>query len=187
MLCHNYIFFDSDPSIHTVSPAELKKQKTQFAEIIARHKNVKTEAYATLGLKAGTRFGLWMQADSVEEIQTILAELMHTPLGAHLKITYTLFGLIRESQYSKKPPEETKATERRYLIVYPFTKTKEWHLIAFDERKNMMWDHVKVGKKFSASIEQVLLYAYGVDDDATRKTIRRYSRVSANRSRTRSR
>ena len=113
---------------------------------------------------------------------------MHAPLGKYLRITYTLFGMTRSSPYQPKsaaavetishemPFDVHKDTEpvspepaaadspHRYLIVYPFTKTIEWHLLSFDERRAIMKDHVAVGRKWSASVSQLLLYSYGIDD-----------------------
>jgi chlorite dismutase len=49
-------------------------------------------------------------------------------------------------------------------VVYPFTKTIEWHLKPYDERRSIMWSHVQVGKKHSEKIAQRLIYSYGIDD-----------------------
>ena len=165
MTCHSYIFFDSEPSIRLIPDAELRQQTDQFAAAIEGNNRVKTFAYTTLGFKAGTRFMLWVQADSADELQAMLNALMHTPLSRHLKITYTLYGLVRRSQYSKVDPAAEAATDHRnrYLIVYPFSKTQEWYFLGFEERKNLMIEHMKIGHKF-AHIQQLLLYGYGVDD-----------------------
>jgi chlorite dismutase len=165
MTCHSYIFFDSEPTIRAVPEAELRKQTEQFAAVIEGSNQVKTFAYTTLGFKAGTRFMLWVQANEPEELQEMVIQLMRTPLSAHLKITYTLFGLVRRSQYSKADPEAVAAADNRnrYLCVYPFTKTQEWYFLTYEQRKNLMIEHMKIGHKFP-SIQQLLLYAYGVDD-----------------------
>jgi len=52
----------------------------------------------------------------------------------------------------------------RYLIVYPFTKTIEWHLLPIEERGAVMKAHVGVGRKWSGTVSQLLLYSYGIDD-----------------------
>ena len=119
MTCHSYIFFDSEPTIRAVPEAELREQTEQFAAVIEGSNQVKTFAYTTLGFKAGTRFMLWVQANEPEELQEMVIQLMRTPLSAHLKITYTLFGLVRRSQYSKADPEAVAAADNRnrYLCV----------------------------------------------------------------------
>lgn len=163
---HSYIFFDVEPSIRSVAPKTLARAKKQFANHIARTKDVRMQAYATLGFKAGNRFALNLNAASPEAIQSLVRDLLHTYLGKHLRITYTLFGMTRSSQYNpNRPPKEADWNlKHRYLVVYPFTKTVEWHLKPYEDRKKIMWDHVQVGKKHSEKISQRLLYSYGIDD-----------------------
>jgi chlorite dismutase len=167
MHCHSYIFFDSDSALSQLTVPEIESCKTTFIEVIQNESGVRVFSFATLGFKAHTRFMLWIQAEEADHIQAFVNKLMHTSLGKHLKITYALFGLIRPSLYSKKPlaTEGSLADKKRkkYLIVYPFTKTKEWYLLSFDERKALMIDHMKIGGKFG-TIEQQLLYGFGVDD-----------------------
>ncbi len=166
MPCHSYIFFDIEPSVHALSKATLKKAKKSFIACIEKSVDVRTTAYGTLALRTGSRFMLHMNAETPDAIQLLVRDALHTPLGAHLRITYTLMGLTRTSQY--KPPSAPKESDsekaHRYLVVYPFTKTIEWHLMPFEERRAIMKAHVDVGRKFSANISQKLLYSYGIDD-----------------------
>ncbi len=169
MQCHSYIFFDREPSLRTVPKEKLKKYKAQFTAHTAKKGSVGVAAYATLGFRPESRFMLHLQAKEAQDIQTFLQELLHTELGVHLKITYTLLGLVRPSQYHPKQIQSEKEKkfidgEKKYLVVYPFTKTTEWHLLPFEERRTMMGEHVMTARKFSGSIDQLLLYAYGIDD-----------------------
>jgi chlorite dismutase len=166
MLFHSYIFFDSDEDINDLTKGKLAKAKREFAALIAKRKGVRSQAYATLGFKAGTRFALNLNAATPDAIQTLLRDLLHTQLGRHLRVTHTLFGMTRSSQYNPhKPPKEADwDVQHQYLVVYPFTKTIEWHLMPYDERRKIMWEHVQVGRKHSDKISQRLLYSYGIDD-----------------------
>jgi len=167
MLCHNYVFFDTLQKINTLSETDLAKHKAEFIALIEKNEAVKVHAYTTLGFKVGTRFMLWFQANEAEQIQDLLNALLHTKLGRHLKITYTLLGLVRPSTYTKKPTPQEQAIDEvergRYMIVYPFTKTIDWHLMDPEKKRAIMMDHIRVGHKFDP-IKQLLLYAYGVDD-----------------------
>lgn len=149
-----------------LSPAQLAKAKKAFAEVIKRAKGVRVEAYATLALKAGTRFMLHINAPTPDAVQLLARDLLRTPLGKHLKIAYTLTGITRSSQYNphKAPAATAPQTPHRYLVVYPFTKTTEWHLLPYEERRRIMKAHVDVGRKYSKNISQLLLYSYGIDD-----------------------
>ena len=163
---HSYIFFDAEPSINSLSPAALQKAKKGFAACVTKSKDARALAYATLALKSGMRFMLHLNAKSPEHIQLLVRDLLHTPLGKHLRVAYTLLGLTRASQYNPKhaPKESSFDTSHRYLVVYPFTKTTEWHLLPYDERRSIMKAHVDVGRKYSKDISQMLLYSYGIDD-----------------------
>jgi chlorite dismutase len=167
MPCQSYIFFDVESSIHSILDAELRAHKTSFIECSKRHSLLQINAYATIGFKANNRFLLHIRAQEAAEIQKLVNELMHTKLGAHLKIVYTLFGLKHKSPYSpagvhEKP--EPDLSSSKYLIVYPFTKTHAWHQLPFEERRAMMKEHVGIGHTFNDRISQILLYGYGLDD-----------------------
>jgi chlorite dismutase len=152
--------------MHSLSEAELLSAKKDFLARLASAKEARFQAYATLGFEAGTRFMLHCNADLPEKMQNLLRDLLHTSLGKHLRVAYTLLGLTRSSQYSPNhPPKEADWNlAHKYLVVYPFTKTTEWHQLPYDERRAVMKSHVEVGRKHSEKISQRLLYSYGIDD-----------------------
>ena len=47
--------------------------------------------------------------------------------------------------------------------MYPFVKTSEWYLHTREERANMMFEHIKIGKQYP-DITQLLLYSTGLQD-----------------------
>lgn len=166
MICHNYIFLTSGARLSDLDKTRRKLYEDKFIEMLTGSKRVTSYTFTTLGLKGNTKIMIWFQADKIESIQELLNKLMHSNLGKYLKITHTLFAMSRPTQYSPKSTGHTK-TERkggRYLIIYPFTKTKEWYRIDFEKRRNLMGGHVMVGKKYHTKIDQLLLYSYGIDD-----------------------
>ena len=166
MLYHSYIFFDSEPSINELSKIALEKAKTAFITCVEKSTDVRVRPYATLAFKTGTRCMLHFNGKTPDAIQLLVRDLLHTALGAHVRIAYTLLGLTRTSQYNPNHPPKEAAWDmsHRYLVVYPFTKTTEWHLMPYDERRSIMKAHVDVGRKHSEEISQMLLYSYGIDD-----------------------
>lgn len=165
MTFHSYIFFTIHPTFFKLSQTKQSKYKKDFLKKIKKEKKVIRYSYATLGLKVNTNILFWLQADAVEEIQNHLNKLMHTDLGKYLKITYTLFGMTRPTQYSHGSSGHLDTTRKggAYLVIYPFTKTKEWYTFDFNKRKILMEGHIAIGRKFP-QITQLLLYSYGVDD-----------------------
>src|ERR1700677_1349930 len=99
---HSYIFFDTEPAIAGLSKTELESCKKDFVTMIESNAQVRTRAYSTLAFKAGMRFMLHLHADEASIIQDFVRDLLHTELGRHLKITYTLLGLRRPSPYNPK-------------------------------------------------------------------------------------
>lgn len=184
---HSYIFFDVESTIHSISKEQLEHAKHDFIACIEKHHaTVPAQAYATLGFKTGTRFMIQTKSETPDAIQNLLRDLLHTKLGAHLRVTYTLFGATRPSPYKppaaaadnsnagnevaeshhahENPKEASSDMPHRYLVVYPFTKTTAWHLTPMEERRATMKAHVGVGRKYSETVSQLLLYAYGIDD-----------------------
>ncbi|CAN5754382.1 chlorite dismutase family protein [soil metagenome] len=166
MQFYSYMFFDTESSIKDLPKDVLEASKKEFVACIEANAHINTRSYATLALRQGSRFMLHMNAETPDAIQLFVRDLLHTSLGAHLRISYTLLGLRRTSQYAGKhsPKESDFHAAHRYLVVYPFTKTIEWHLMPFEERRGIMKAHVDVGRTFSDTISQMLLYAYGIDD-----------------------
>jgi len=81
----------------------------------------------------------------------------------------SLWGFTKPSVYSKskKNPQEIdpfdEASRATYFVVYPFVKTIPWYLESWETRKEMMQEHIKLGKQYP-EILQLLLYSFGVQD-----------------------
>lgn len=79
----------------------------------------------------------------------------------------TLWGFTRPSMYARGKTEQDidpfEGDRRRYLVIYPFSKTKEWYLMSMDARQGMMNEHIKLGKTFP-DVRQLLLYSFGLQD-----------------------
>lgn len=165
MTYHNYIFFTIDPTFQDISDAIRAKYKKEFLRELTSDKHIVSNTYATLGLKTNTNILIWFQADSIDIIQSHLNRLMHTHLGRYLRMVHTLFGMTRPTQYSRSSTVhlDTNRKGGAYLVIYPFTKTKEWHMLDLEKRKQLMSGHMAIGRAYP-QISQLLLYSYGVDD-----------------------
>jgi len=77
------------------------------------------------------------------------------------------WGFTKPSIYTKgqSPQEINPFTDNRknYFIVYPFVKTSDWYLLSFEERKEMMYEHIRIGKKYQ-EVLQLLVYSFGLND-----------------------
>ncbi|MEJ7697404.1 MAG: chlorite dismutase family protein [Candidatus Limnocylindrales bacterium] len=52
---------------------------------------------------------------------------------------------------------------KRYLIVYPFTKSTDWYLLSREARQGVMNEHMRVGHGYP-TVRQLLAYSFGLDD-----------------------
>lgn len=165
---HHYLFFRVETDFYHLPKGEQDSIKEEFGNFLASAENLIIIPYLTLGLKANTTFMLWIRAQSPTDVPNMLRDLLRTDMGKYLELTQTYFGIVRNSEYSGrtgKPEQVMQAYDDRlpYFVLYPFTKTSEWHAMPAEERRAIMGEHIKVGVGHR-EIRQCLLYSYGVDD-----------------------
>lgn len=124
-------------------------------------------AYSTIGLRAEGDLLLWRMAEEIEEIEETAADLLASGIGSWLSPAISMIGLVRPSQYVKRPSTQEQSLftgERsRYLVVYPFVKSTDWYLTPAEERQEVMKGHMRVGHRYP-QIRQLLAYSFGLDD-----------------------
>jgi chlorite dismutase len=127
--------------------------------------------YQVYGLEAGNDLLLWTarRAERPEAVGALLSEWAGAASGyrRYLRLRETLWGLTRQSQYTKtrstQEMDPFSAERLPYLVVYPFVKTAEWYQADRETRQRMMAGHIKVGKQYE-DITQLLLYSFGLQD-----------------------
>ena len=148
-------------------PAEEREQGRAELARAVEQSDLTTYSYSLTGLKAGCDLLLWRLAPSFDELQESASKLLQTGLGRYLELKHALTGLVRSSQYVRKPTPQEQGMlipdRKRYLIVYPFVKTTEWYLLSRDVRQGMMNEHIRVGHQFPA-VRQLLTYSFGLDN-----------------------
>lgn len=77
------------------------------------------------------------------------------------------WGFTRPSDYSRgKSAQEIDPFDgdrRKYLTIYPFTKSTDWYQLKRDSRQGMMNEHIRTGHQYP-QIQQLLLYSTGMQD-----------------------
>lgn len=86
----------------------------------------------------------------------------------HLEPSHTLWGFTRPSPYtgrrgSEREIDAVAGAREPYLVVYPFAKTADWYLRPEGERRDLMGEHIRVGREFR-EVRQLLLYSFGLQD-----------------------
>lgn len=155
-----------DPAWRRRSRDERCREAEEFSAAISRSP-VTTFTYSMVGLKSGVDVLLWSLAPSLDALEEEAAGALQAGMGAWFTVRYSFLGIIRPSQYVKRPTEQEQSLftgERSpYLIVYPFTKSTDWYLLDAAERQRVMNEHMKVGHRYK-QVRQLLAYSFGVDD-----------------------
>jgi len=156
-----------DPAWRRQTRDERCRSAEEFCAALSARSEVTTFTYSMIGLKAGVDMMLWSLAPSVEALEEKIAVALRTGMGTWMAPRQTFLGIIRPSQYVKRPtPQEQSlfSGERsKYLVVYPFTKSADWYLLSQEERQTVMNEHMKIGHRYQ-QVRQLLAYSFGVDD-----------------------
>jgi chlorite dismutase len=133
----------------------------RVAERVTQH------SYSTIGLRAEGDLLIWQLAPHIEDLERSAADLLASGIGRWLTTSVSLTGLIRPSQYVKRPSTQEQSLfegERsRYLVIYPFVKSIDWYLTPAEARSEVMRGHMRVGHRFP-QVRQLLAYSFGLDD-----------------------
>ncbi len=109
-------------------------------------------AYSLAGLRHDADLLLWLHGPDLGAAQELAVELRKSDLGSYLENVYTYTGLVPVSRYAPehRPAFVKGEPPRAYLSIYPFTKTPEWYLLPFEERRRLMAEHGRMGQAHSA-------------------------------------
>ena len=161
----SFSFFKVDPKWRWM--ADLAKQESaKEVEIVVKNSGVRARIYSTPGLKDDADFLFWLAAGTVEEIQDAVSKLYRTVFGKYIAPSRTYLSCTRPSVYAKgdEPVPFVAGDEpKRYVVVYPFVKSREWYLLTPERRQDLMDEHIGVGQRYP----QILLnttYSFGLDD-----------------------
>ncbi len=163
-----YTTFKAAAEWRRLPAAAREDLREQFAQVVEEaYPSIVTYSYSTIGFKLNSDLLLWRKATSPIAMQEMTSRLLQTGIGAYFEQTNLYYGFTRTSNYTKRPTTQEQAIDLEdrepYLIVYPFSKTKEWYLMSRDARQGMMNEHIRVGHEY-ADVRQVLLYTTGIDD-----------------------
>lgn len=122
-------------------------------------------AYATTGLSAGVDLMLWLVADDCTSLQRLARDIHVTKAGRALALRHVYLGVASMSQYdaSHSPAFMRGEAPRAYLSIYPFTKTPEWYLLSYEERRALMIEHGEMGREYPSILTNTV-NSFGIAD-----------------------
>ncbi len=156
-----------DPAWRRLGDAERRDSARAFKAVLDAHPAVETFTYSMIGLQPGTDLVLWRLGNSLDALEESAAAVLRTGLGTWLTVHESFLGILRPSQYVRKPTSQEQSMfsgdRSRYLIAYPFTKSTDWYLLSQEERQTIMNEHMKLGHRWP-QVRQLLAYSFGIDD-----------------------
>jgi chlorite dismutase len=169
----NFAFFRVLPEWRRLSIPERREHKDEIAQVLARWdcEDMRVLTYSTAGLRGDCDFMLWRISYSLECLNSAHSDMMKTQLGGYLETTHSFLGMTMRSQYvighEKDNPHALRSYIKpggaKYLVVYPFSKTREWYLRPFEERQRIVGEQIKRVQEYPR-VRMHTVYSMGVDD-----------------------
>ena len=162
----NFSFFKIDPKWRWMADLA-KEESAKEVENVILNSGIKFRSYSTLGLRDDAEFLFWFASQSIDEIQDVISKLYLTVFGKYIIPSRVYLSCTRPSIYARKGRTISFVAEndpKKFVVVYPFTKTREWYLLPQEQRQKMMDRHIDVSEKYP----QVILnttYSFGIHDE----------------------
>ncbi len=174
-----FAFYRVMPEWRRRPPEQRAADRAEFAAVIeemAGRDGVILRSYSLVGTRGDADLMLWSVSERLEEFQELAARLNATALAAYLEQPYSYFAMTKRSSYVERhvhedgAPQEGRSsrliilpTERKYLFVYPFVKTRAWYRLGPEERQRQMDEHIAMGHRYPG-VKINTTYSFGLDD-----------------------
>lgn len=168
-----FTFYRLDPAWRRLPAEERARQRAQMAAVVerAQAEGALLESYSVTGTRGDSDFMLWHASPRLEDMYDMAGALNHCALSGYLSIAHNYLSVTKRSQYvggHRHPDQpdsrlEVRMGEGKYLVVYPFVKTRPWYKLTHGARQGMMVEHIRVGHKYP-QIRIHTTYSYGLDD-----------------------
>ncbi len=142
-------------------------------ELKANLSGIKSYQIKTLGifksLRADCDYIIWCTADNPESFLTLKDQIKDFSIKHSIVISESYLSIYERSPYLKNSlniEEQISNSKRKFLIVYPMSKSNEWYLLPFDKRKEVMDEHIKVAMtdENNKDILSYTTYSFGIGD-----------------------
>jgi chlorite dismutase len=161
-----FTFLKLDPSWRRRDPADRARDKAEFAAACNDFaEDHFLRAYSLVGTRGDSDLMIRVSAAALGPIHELHVVLNQSGLMRYADISHSYLAMTKESVYSDEPLplEPREGSDRKYLIVYPMWKKREWYLLPGEERMRIMRGHIEVGRRYG-SIEINTAYSFGIDD-----------------------
>jgi chlorite dismutase len=166
-----FTFYKLDPQWQLLPTEVREKGKAQLHAIFASYgEDALLRTYGLYGVRSDCDFMVWQAVYDIDELRTLSSQIRRSAMGPYLREAQSLLSMTKRSIYVGKnargahdPRLVITPTDRKFLFVYPFVKTRPWYALSIEDRKRMMNEHIRVGLQYP-SVSLNTTYSYGLDD-----------------------
>jgi chlorite dismutase len=153
-------------------PAETREEgNRQLLDIFRTYEEHSLiRSFGLYGVRTNCDFMLWQATYQIEDLQGLSSQIRRSVMGPYLSETQSMLAMTKRSIYVGKnargahdPRLVITPSDKKYLFVYPFVKTRAWYSLPMEDRKRMMQEHIRVGLKYPSVLLNTT-YSYGIDD-----------------------
>ena len=170
----NFAFFRVHPDWRRLPLEQRRQHKEETLRVLRRWNNeeMRILTYSTGGFRAECDFMLWRICYSLDCLNASHTDVIKTELGGYLEQTRSFLGMTKRSQYLIGAERDNDPVLRgyikpgsgRYLVVYPFTKVREWYRRAFEDRQRIVSEQIRALDEFNR-VRMNIIYSFGLDDN----------------------
>jgi len=168
----SYCFYKVAPTWRLRSDEQRCADKRELVEAVSKFADdMLVRTYTTVGTRGDVDLLIWRATEDFDQLNQATAAVNHTSLAPFLTSPHHFLAMTRRSIYVTKHRHEgqegtrtrIRPSDARYLVVYPFVKTRPWYALSKDERQTMMDTHIEVGHKYP-TVKINTTYSFGLDD-----------------------
>jgi chlorite dismutase len=139
----------------------LKEVEQQVSE-----RAISLKSYASLSPNSSIIY--WLSADDTLPLEDFRVSTLSALRGYADESVY-FFSIYKPSPYTVgnfDPRGVLREKPLRYFVAYPMKKDVEWYLLPFNEREDIMREHIKVAREHpkNKGIKSYTTYSFGVED-----------------------
>jgi chlorite dismutase len=161
-----FTFVKVDPAWRRRDPDDRARDKEEFAAACRDFgEDHFLRVYSTVGTRGDTDLLVRSVSPTLEPIHELHVVLNQSGLMRWADISHSYLAMTKESVYSDEaqPLKPREGSDRKYLIVYPMWKRRDWYLLPGEERLRIMRSHIETGRRHP-TIEINTAYSFGIDD-----------------------
>lgn len=163
----SYMFLRVNPDWRKLDSETKRTFKAEFQNV---YKDFDDDfllfSYSLVGFDSKADLMFWRVGISLDLIQEMTAKLYRTNLGNYLETADNYLSVTKKMMFVIDSVEDryhVNAGMKKYLFLYPWTKTREWFTLPAEERDAFIEESFMVGMKFP-NIKIHLTHAFGFSD-----------------------